>query len=206
MKIIIISDTHGLHNNIDIPDGDILIHGGDITGRGKLNDVREFNDFLGSLPHKHKIVIAGNHDFCIENSKKESINQLTNCIYLEDSGLELAGIRFWGSPWQPWFHDWAFQLKRGNELKMKWDLIPESTDVLITHGPPHKILDKTNHNAFAGCEELSLAVKRIKPKFHIFGHIHEAYGTYSDSDTKYINASICTADYRPDNQPVEINL
>ncbi len=203
IKIIIISDTHGMHNDIKVPKGDILIHAGDITRKGKLEEVKEFNDYIGSLTHKHKIVIAGNHDFCLENNREESVKILTNCIYLEDEGIEINGIHFWGSPWQPWFYDWAFNLQRGADIKKKWDLIPPNTDVLITHGPPHKILDKTVHNIDAGCEELISAVRRIKPKVHIFGHIHEGYGSLSDSEIDYINASICTLNYRPVNPPIE---
>jgi len=203
IKIIVISDTHGLHRGLNVPDGDILIHGGDITRKGNISEVKDFNNFIGSLPHKYKIIIAGNHDFCLENNKEEAVRHLTNCTYLEDSGIEIEGINIWGSPWQPWFYDWAFNLQRGPEIKKKWDLIPQNTNVLITHGPPHKILDKTVRNIYAGCEELYSAIKRIKPKVHIFGHIHEGYGTFSDSETDYINASICTFNYKPVNSFIE---
>lgn len=203
MKIVIISDTHGMHSNVKVPEGDILIHSGDILRGKKSNGLNDFNEFIGSLPHKYKIVIAGNHDFCFENNKTESVKKLTNCIYLEDSGIEIEGIKFWGSPWQPWFLDFAFNLKKESDRKKKWDLIPEDIDVLITHSPPHKILDKTFAGINAGCEELAKAVKRIKPKVHIFGHIHEGYGNYSDEYTDYINASVCTKAYAPVNPPVE---
>jgi len=90
----------------------------------------------------------------------------------------IEGVKFYGSPWQPRFFDWAFNLDRGEEIKKKWDLIPMDTDVLITHGPPYGILDLTHEGEKVGCEELMKAVLRVQPKIHIFGHIHEAYGEY----------------------------
>jgi len=143
MKLITISDTHGLHWSLDIPDGDVLIHAGDLTDRGILEEVSEFNTFLGTLPHPHKIVIAGNHDLCFEDYRMDCEEALTNCIYLQDQEVTIDGVRFYGSPWQPWFYDWAFNLERGPEIRAKWDLIPEGTDVLITHGPPYGIGDLT---------------------------------------------------------------
>jgi Icc-related predicted phosphoesterase len=203
MKIVFTSDTHGMHRKVKVPDGDILIHAGDITrGRNKTS-LEDFNDFIGSLPHRHKILIAGNHDFCFENDNKETVRVLTSCKYLQDSSIEIDGIKFWGSPWQPWFLDYAFNLKKDSDRKKKWDLIPEDTDILITHSPPKNILDKTFAGIYAGCGELAKAVKRIKPKVHVFGHIHEGYGTFSDSHTLYINASACTRSYDVINPPVE---
>ena len=98
---------------------------------------------------------------------------ITNAHYLCDESLTLDGVKFYGSPWQPRFFDWAFNKDRGAPLKAIWDKIPLDTDVLITHGPPHGILDLTFDKIKAGCEELLLAVQRIKPKVHVFGHIHE---------------------------------
>jgi Icc-related predicted phosphoesterase len=206
MKIVFISDTHGMHRKVKVPDGDVLIHAGDITRGRNPSSLEDFNDFMGLLPHRHKILIAGNHDFCFQNNKNESIRVLTNFTYLEDSSIEIEGINFWGTPWQPWFLDYAFNIKESSERKKKWDLIPEDTDILITHSPPHKILDKTFAGIHAGCEELGIAVKRIKPKVHIFGHIHEGYGSFTNGDTNYINASVCTRAYEPVNPPVEYNF
>ena len=106
--IVAISDTHGQHRSLDIPDGDILIHAGDLTNGGEIDQVEDFNNFLGTLPHQDKVVIAGNHDFCFERQPKRSEALLTNCIYLKDREATVQGIRFYGSPWQPWFYDWAF--------------------------------------------------------------------------------------------------
>ena len=202
MKLIAISDTHGLHGSLTIPDGDFLIHAGDLTRHGTLEDVIDFNNFLAALPHPHKIVTAGNHDFCFEKNRKACEEILTNCIYLQDQEVTIEGVRFYGSPWQPWFYDWAFNLQRGSEIRAKWDLIPEGIDILITHGPPYGIGDLTARGDNAGCQDLLKVVEKIKPRVHIFGHIHEGYGVTSNGVTAFINASTCDQVYNPVNQPV----
>ena len=185
-----------------VPPGDILIHAGDITRHGNAEELVEFNDFLGTLPHPTKIVIAGNHDFCFQRDSEQCRALLTNCIYLEDEEVSTDGLHFYGSPWQPWFYDWAFNLPRGEEIKAKWDLIPAHTDILITHGPPLGFGDTTASHQKAGCKDLLDAVERIKPKIHVFGHIHEAFGIYANADTTFLNASICDLAYEPVNEPI----
>lgn len=202
MKLVIISDTHGLHESLEIPDGDVLIHAGDLTRHGSLENVQEFNEFLGTLPHPHKIVIAGNHDLCFERYREACEELLTNCIYLQDQEVILDGVKFYGSPWQPWFYDWAFNLERGPEIRAKWELIPEDTDMLITHGPPYGIGDLTTRGEKTGCQDLLEVVEKIKPTAHIFGHIHEGYGITSNKTTTFINASVCDQLYRLANQPI----
>ena len=206
MKLIAIADTHGLHRSLEIPDGDILIHAGDLTRHGSLEDVLEFNDFLGTLPHPYKIVIAGNHDFCFEKDRKACEELLTNCIYLQDQEVIIDGIKFYGSPWQPWFYDWAFNLQRGSEIRAKWELIPGDTDVLITHGPPYGIGDLTFQKEHAGCEDLLEIVEKIKPAVHIFGHIHEGYGITSNKTTTFINASSYNPNHQSITQPIVFDL
>jgi hypothetical protein len=141
VKIVCISDTHAQHHLTEVPDGDILVHTGDITRHGSLDDVASFDEWLGRLPHRHKVVICGNHDFCFQHQPAEARARLTNAIYLEDSGCEIEGLTFYGSPWQPWFGGWAFNLPRGEALAAMWALIPVGIDVLMTHGPPEGILD-----------------------------------------------------------------
>jgi len=116
--------------------------------------------------------------------------------------VTVAGIKFYGSPWQPWFYDWAFNLKRRTEIRAKWDLIPLDTEVLITHGPPYGILDRTTRGERVGCEELLEAIKQIRPRLHVFGHIHEAYGIRSNDDISYINGSNCDVRFRLVNPPI----
>lgn len=130
-------------------------------------------------------------------------------MYLRNSAIDIEGVRFYGSPWQPRFMHWAFNLSRGEDLRRKWDFIPEDTDVLVTHGPPHGRLDLVPRDRAGifentGCEELLLAVKRIRPKLHVFGHIHEGYGVTRESGTTFVNACVCDAAYRPVNPAVII--
>jgi len=191
-----------MYKDVIVDDGDVFIHAGDILGRGQLSELEIFNDWLGELPHQYKIIIAGNHDWCFQNDIEASREILTNAIYLQDESITIENIRFYGSPWQPMFYDWAFNLPRGKALKQKWDLIPENTDVLITHGPAKGILDQTIQGDHVGCEELSKAIKKIRPKFHICGHIHEGYGMLDLDGCTYINASVNTHQYKLCNQPI----
>ena len=208
MKIVIISDSHGYHNGLTLPDGDLLIHAGDVSGRGMESQVLDFLEWYDKLQFKHKIFIAGNHDFYFEQEKAEKIQQCipSSTTYLNDSGTSIDGINIWGSPVSTWFYDWAFNSHKGEEIKKHWDKIPLNTDILITHGPPYGIFDKTHSGVHAGCEVLLEKVKEIKPKYHIFGHIHEGYGITELDGTTFINASVLTADYRLVNAPIIIDL
>lgn len=211
MRVVCISDTHLRHEQITIPDGDVLVHAGDSTMVGRDGDIIRFNHWLGTLPHSYKIIIAGNHDFLFESDPALAEGLITNAHYLRDSAVVIEGLKFYGSPWQPWFMDWAFNLQRGTEIKSKWDLIHEDTDVLVTHGPPHGILDlvpRDNLQGYEhiGCKDLLRAVRKVKPRLHIFGHIHEGYGVLRRSKTVYVNASVCDGAYRPVNQPLVVDL
>ena len=220
MKFVCISDTHEKHWDIEVPDGDVLIHSGDFTFQGDPKRVADFNRWLGTLPHRHKIVIAGNHDRSFQNYPEVVKPMLTNCIYLQDSMIELNGIRIYGSPWQPWFGGWAFNLKRGEEIAKKWKLIPDEVDILVTHGPAHGILDQVQiggkfdglageidggivgHGPHVGCQDLLRRIQQINPRFHICGHIHSGYGEKTVLQTHYINASILNEEYEITNSPI----
>jgi len=143
MKIVLISDTHGEHNSIQIPSGDVLIHAGDLTPSGKSHEVESAAEWLGSLPHRHKIAIAGNHDLLFESNPTQATSLLRSAgvTYLQDSGVNVGGVSIYGSPWQPEYMHWAFNVRRG-ELRRYWDKIPSKLDVLVTHGPPYGILDQ----------------------------------------------------------------
>ncbi len=142
-RIVCLSDTHNCNEQIALPDGDILIHAGDATIRGTIDEIVLFNEWFANLPHRRKIFVAGNHDWLFETNNAYARNLLSReIIYLQDSSVEIEGLKIYGSPWQPRFFDWAFNLNRGAELAEKWKLIPGDTDVLITHGPPFGILDE----------------------------------------------------------------
>ncbi|MFY9341358.1 MAG: metallophosphatase domain-containing protein [Planctomycetota bacterium] len=206
MRIVCLSDTHDLHDQLTVPDGDLLIHAGDATMRGTLPQIANFDRWLARLPHRHKVVIAGNHDWLFERDPALARSLIGHAVYLQDQEATIGGLRIWGSPWQPWFYDWAFNLPRGPQLAAKWQLCPASVDVLITHGPPAGILDRTEGGDDVGCEDLLRELLRIRPRLHVFGHIHEGYGTVERDGTRFVNASNCTARYRPLQPPIVVDL
>jgi Icc-related predicted phosphoesterase len=212
MKLVLISDTHGLHDKMThaIPDGDVLIHAGDFTNVGSVKDVERFDAWLGSLPHKYKIVIAGNHERGWDQpdrSLEKNFSKSAGIIYIEDAAVQIDGILFHGSPWTPTFgYDWAFNADRGVIIRNFWNAIPFDTDVLITHGPPMGILDRALGVTHVGCEDLAKAVTVLSPRLHVFGHIHGDYGQRKIGETTYVNASICNESYEPINQPITFEL
>ncbi|HEX9927372.1 MAG TPA: metallophosphatase domain-containing protein [Pyrinomonadaceae bacterium] len=213
-RIVLLSDTHNCNEQISVPDGDVLIHAGDATNRGQLDEIVVFNEWFSGLPHEHKIFVAGNHDWLFEKCPKYAQSLVAkNIIYLQDSAVEIEGLKFYGSPWQPRFFDWAFNLNRGSELAEKWKLIPDDTDVLITHGPPNGILDAVSRGNWienTGCEELIKRIEEIaafgKLKIHVFGHIHCGYGEAEKFGVRFVNASNCDEDYLPTNMPIVVDL
>lgn len=215
MKVVCISDTHDALDKIDIPEGDILLHAGDATGIGSVPQISKFNEDLGKIKNRftHGIYYTpGNHDLLFEDNQALARDIITNATVLIHESIDVAGFKMFFSPYTPWFGDWAFNLDRGPMLKSTWDEIPDDTDVLITHGPPYGILDKVyrtvneDEDPLVGCEELIKAVQRVKPRLHVFGHIHEAQGVHKTPDTIFVNASIMTLWYKPLNKPVEVEL
>lgn len=205
--VVCISDTHGAFQQV--PAGDILIHCGDITTYGTPQELANFNVWLGGLPHRDKIVIAGNHDAVLA---KQSIGfgqaVLTNAHYLCDSGIEVQGLKFYGAPWTPEFMGWHFMLPRGSwELEAHWAKIPEGLDVLMTHGPPAGKLDFSKYQKTGvGCELLRDAVMVKKPRYHCFGHLHESYGGQMGETTEFINCSLMDRRYRLVNEPIVLEI
>lgn len=202
MKIVCISDTHGLHNQVKVPDGDLLIHAGDLTNSGAYKEAITALNWISTLPHKYKVVIAGNHDFCFEKGSMPIPDGVT---YLENSGVEIEGFKIWGSPITPWFHDWAFNRHRGEEIKKYWDMIPDDTDILVTHGPSKGILDKNMEDQNVGCEDLGVRLSQLEfCLLHVFGHIHEGYGEHESG--VYVNACVVNRYYQVVNKPIEVEL
>ena len=193
---------------MEVPAGDMIIHAGDMSGTGTASQLEDFFDWFRRLPHRHKVLIAGNHDWLFELNNDRARELAQGVVYLQDEAMVIEGLKIYGTPWQPWFMDWAFNLQRGPALKSKWDLIPADTDILVTHGPPRGIGDKTDAGELAGCDDLLQAVLRIQPKIHVYGHIHEGYGVYrrEDTSTVFINASICDSAYNPINEPVVLDI
>lgn len=212
MRLVLLSDTHQKQGQVQVPEGDVLVHAGDFCNRGTLLEVELFARWLHGLPHQNKVVIAGNHDWPFERTGEAArqLLQAAGCHYLEDSRVEIEGLLFYGSPWQPCFYDWAFNLPRkGPELERVWSQIPSTTNVLVTHGPPFGHGDVVRRGERVGCERLAEAVQRLPAlRLHVFGHIHEGYGVNvaAPGAPLFANASICDERYRPVNPPLVIDL
>ncbi|MHB8811503.1 MAG: metallophosphatase domain-containing protein [Desulfobulbaceae bacterium] len=192
MKIALFSDTHSFHGQISIPDADILIFAGDMTHCRTSLDVSDFNGFLKQLPHRHKIVVGGNHDQMLARSPHKARMLLSGAVYLLDEAVVIEGITIYGSPWHPLFNSRAcdaFALPRGKALKKKWDMIPSGVDILVTHTPPAGILDQDGPVSH-GCSDLTAAVALLKPRYHVFGHIHRHHGMVKCGATRYINCNV----------------
>lgn len=210
MRLVFISDTHTLHGGIEIPDGDILIHSGDFMNTGiRESEFYSFLHYYSSFKHKYKIVVPGNHDFYAERHPTLVENEFKNAgiKFLIQKSVTIKKIKFYGCPYQPWFHAWAFNLPRGKALEENWKKIPKNTDVLITHSPPRGILDKVKgSDGHVGCDDLLNRIKQLNIKINAFGHIHEAYGTHEENGVLFINASICTEKYSPVNKPIVVEI
>jgi Icc-related predicted phosphoesterase len=217
MKITFISDTHTKHWELSeqLSGGDLLIHAGDLMNSGRnSNDISDFCKWFDGIDnYNHKIFIAGNHDRMFEDFPQkamEIVNSFKTINYLQDDWIKVGDdesmVKIYGSPWQPWFYDWAFNLPRnGHELKDKWEQIPIDTDILITHGPAWGKVDRVKGQPqHLGCELLSERIKIIKPKIHVCGHIHSGYGYVFDGDTHYINASVLDEWYEFTQKPINV--
>lgn len=230
MRIVFTSDCHGKLEKGHLPPGDVLCMAGDILPNFSRNPVvdaarqesalKKLDDMLSETSFKHVLLVAGNHDWIFEVAKPVAKSILKKITYVEDEAVVIDGVKFYGSPWQPEFCGWAFNLPRkGDQLKARWDAIPNDTDVLITHGPPWGHLDQIKPTLEAwdpcgmrsvehlGCELLAERIKIVKPKVHAFGHIHGSYGKQKVGDSLLLNAALCNEGYRPTNTPhvVELN-
>lgn len=207
MIIDCISDLHGFYPELE--GGDLLIVAGDLTANDHFDQYCEILHHISKAPYKKRILIGGNHDNLLQEHA-DFFDLSINFDYLQDSGTQFGGLKIWGSPWTTTFegmnpHCKAFTVDTEEELAEKWELIPQDTDILITHEAPYGIGDyipsKEEH---VGSE--SLIVKRSKMpsnKLHVFGHIHEGYGITAG---KFVNASHVNELYKPVNKPIRIKL
>lgn len=220
-RVVFISDTHG--HRVEIPPCDVLVHCGDATGIGGVDQLESFNSWMRNLKKtgvvKEIVFVAGNHELLLDETHRASrtrkttlhqraVSALSDVTYLRDSGVTLCGVKFYGSPWTPRFYDWAFQIDNEDHGKRIFSSVPEGTDVIVTHGPPLGVLDLCDDGRVVGSRALLETVLRVKPKVHSFGHIHHSYGQVHDVETniRFVNASTCTEAYRPLNLPISIDL
>jgi Icc-related predicted phosphoesterase len=194
LTIVCISDTHQLHREIDVPPGDLLIHSGDFTIFSKsAASILDFNEWLGELPHRAKLVVPGNHEFFLESDLSRR-KLISNATVLINEGIEIMGLKIWGSPTTT-LYGGAFGMSSPADRTKLYAKIPQDTDILVTHGPPHGILDQApGTEYYAGCLQLLAAVLRVRPRLHVFGHIHGAHGLTSNEDTVFVNAAMLGLD------------
>ena len=211
IKLIAISDTHGKHRQVNLPSGDVLIHAGDITMWGDWEQFKDFAAWLKLQSHKHKVIVAGNHDgeLLLGEHRGSAIGLLQGmgATYLQDDSVELEGLKFYGSPYAPRYGGFGLMLDRGEPMKHKWAEIPDDVQILITHSPAHGILDQTVKNGNQGCEELAIRIKQLpKLKVHISGHLHEASGLLEQDGIIFCNASQQNEKRQMVNQPFVIEV
>lgn len=228
IRVVCLSDTHNDLDLIKVPDGDLLIHAGDATINGTVNEMGKFFYDLEQLPHQRKIICAGNHDWLWQRDKYTALASLPErTIYLEDDFVVLNGLKIYGSPHTPTFFNWAFN-QDSARLYDIWQQVPDDVDIMITHGPPYGILDSvvttkkkpykgaanTNSTAMkafqiherAGCLHLRERMDEVEPLVHIFGHIHSAYGIDKLGNTTYINAALMDEMYEVAHKPVVFDI
>ena len=200
MRILHLSDTHNHHHLLhNLPAADIIVHSGDLSMAGTGGEVDDFVKWFAQLDYPHKIFIAGNHDDCLCGKNREIIQRFlpSNCHYLCYSGVEINGIKFWGVPF--------FMLDDvEGRFPQIMAQIPPDTDVLISHRPPYGILDAIGN--IYGCPDLLLAVQRTSPRYHLFGHIHAAYGIKEKGETTFVNAALANDHYELVREPVCFNF
>ena len=206
LRLICISDTHGDHEHVTLPTGDVLIHAGDLTGHGTKEETQSFFQWFGMQAFDHKVCIAGNHDAYMEKDPIACQQMADNAgvVLLNDSGYTVDGVLIWGSPITPKFYNWSFMRNPGADIEAHWDLIPDATDVLITHGPAFGILDEVERaggeTECTGCPSLLKKIESVEPKFHVFGHIHEGYGRVDKGNVSYCNVSTMNKRYQISNE------
>jgi len=220
MRLVCISDTHNRHRELSVPEGDLLVHAGDATRKGTLPEIEDFLAWLWEQPHRHKVFVAGNHDFLcdqVPDAFQLGVRGLPLILppgvtYLRDSQAEFDGLRVYGSPWQSDAPDWAFWLPRGSEAMAKRRAqVPDGLDLLVTHAPPLGIHDlgtatQGYEDAHFGCPMLLEAVGRVKPRVHVFGHTHRGYGRTHRNGTTFVNAVISPRSDQPLNEPIVLDL
>jgi 3',5'-cyclic AMP phosphodiesterase CpdA len=189
VRVVAVADTHLFHDQLVVPDGDVFVHAGDLCRGGTLDELAAAAAWIEAQPHRHKIVVAGNHDWVFVHDPTRARALFPTANYLEDAGCELDGVRFWGSPWQPAFNDWAFNLPRGAALAAVWARIPAGLDVLVTHGPPAGFGDDVGIEGRTGCADLLARIRVVAPRLHLFGHIHQDGGLWRDGATVLANVT-----------------
>lgn len=213
MKIVAISDSHNRYEQLTIPECDLLISCGDYSMNGHLWEVIRFHKWLNKQPAKHIISVQGNHEQGVEKdfslSKNTALEECPRVHFIDEGYVEIEGIKIWCSAITPFFCNWAWNRRRGEEIKSHWDKIPLDIDILVTHGPPYMIGDMIRHEhfdengvsswieQFVGCVDLSNKIKELTNlRLHFFGHVHPGYGHTHKNGVDYYNCSVVNHKYQ----------
>ena len=218
-RLVVVSDTHNRHRDIAMPDGDVAVHCGDASVSGTREELEEFVAWFSSLSHRHKLMVGGNHDDWLEFHPE--LAKDAGISFMWDSGVFAEGLSFYGSPYRTvseervrlpkTHHRWSAFMITEAWAAHAWNEIPMGLDVLVTHQPPYGLLDSAGSKPW-GSPALRSVVERVRPKMHLFGHVHGAYGNIVVGSTTFINAAICDGDGghegagEPSRQPVIIDL
>eukprot|EP00727_Mastigamoeba_balamuthi_P001510 m51a1_g11356 hypothetical protein (257) ;mRNA; r:7246-8136 len=221
VRLVLLSDTHEQEGGLAVPAGDVVVHAGDLSYTGDPQALRSFARWLRGLPHPHKVVVAGNHDLTLDPAhydrafhdvkfgqaaiEEAAADLRASCTYLENSSAECAGLRFWGSPCSPGFGDWAFSLD-AEGLERTWAMIPQDTDVVVTHGPAYGHGDLCISEDRAGCKVLLRRILATQASLHVAGHIHEGRGVTHEGGVCFVNASAVNVGYQPVNAPIVVDI
>lgn len=197
MRIVAVADTHLFHGDLDVPDGDVFVHAGDMCRGGDLDELDRNAEWIAGLPHRHKVIVAGNHDWAFVHESPAARLAFASMTYLQDAEVTLDGLRFYGSPWQPEFHNWAFNLPRGPAIAAVWAKIPQGIDVLVTHSPPMGIGDRSPVGGRTGCADLLARISVVQPRLHLFGHIHQDGGLWERGATVHANVTTWECERAP---------
>ena len=184
LRFVCMSDTHNKIQRLKIPDGDVFVHCGDAVNHlTSARDLLVFNQFVGTLPHRFKLFISGNHCISLDPNRPDlSQNLLNNMMYIQDQLVDIEGVKVYGTPWRPkrgcFYRSEAFGYDVHHIREDKWSFIPESIDLLLSHCPPYSIRDYSiRHGDRVGCSALlDEIVTRVKPRIHLFGHVHDCHG------------------------------
>lgn len=208
VRVAVISDTHLLHRDMDMGQGDLLIHCGDMLdlfSGEQEQDLSDIDDWFGTLDFRQIICIGGNHDLALQATLQTKVQPFRNAHYLHDDGIEFDGLRIYGSPSVPDLPGHAFYADPG-ELAAAWQGIPDGLDILVTHAPPAGILDQSRSGRSLGCPMLARRVAEAAPRLHCFGHVHASAGQQRVGVTHYVNASSQISGTRTARAPIWLEI
>lgn len=205
-RFVLISDTHTMHNQLVMPEGDVLLHAGDISYQGKPHELASFNAWLETQKYEQIIMVPGNHDLLFEKDFNLAKSLVPEALVLDQQSEWLDQYHIYGEPRQIEFFNWAYNVRAADMQTRCWDKVPPDVDILLTHGPPYGIGDLTRSGDHVGCRALKAWIEAHQPSLVVCGHIHEGYGKYQLGNTLIVNASSCTANYKPTNPPIVVDL